>query len=84
MFMIQRLTRTTHSGVVFLASMIEPKAAANSNWFFQKIFGEGEFIAAGQMHIPPKSQKPSKSTKDNTYVRGTLLLFSFREAPASS
>ncbi|KAF8136651.1 Mif2/CENP-C like-domain-containing protein [Boletus edulis] len=54
--------------VAFLAKMIDPKAAANSNWFFQKIFGEGEFIAAGQMHIPPKSQKPSKSTKDNTYV----------------
>ncbi|KAI9571275.1 Mif2/CENP-C like-domain-containing protein [Boletus coccyginus] len=54
--------------VAFLASMIEPNQAANSNWFFQKIFGEGEFIAAGQMHIPPKSQKPSKSTKDNTYV----------------
>jgi centromere protein C len=54
--------------VAFLAQMIDPKAAANSNWFFQKIFGEGEFIAAGQMHIPPKSQKPSKSTKDNTYV----------------
>ncbi|KAF8559843.1 hypothetical protein OG21DRAFT_1503063 [Imleria badia] len=54
--------------VTFLANMIEPKQAANSNWFFQRIFGEGEFIAAGQMHIPPKSQKPSKSTKDNAYV----------------
>ncbi|KAF9227596.1 hypothetical protein BS17DRAFT_764046 [Gyrodon lividus] len=54
--------------VAFLADMIEPKPAANSNWFFQKIFGEGDFIAAGQMHIPPKGQKPSKSTKDNTYV----------------
>ncbi|KIL00092.1 hypothetical protein PAXRUDRAFT_822039 [Paxillus rubicundulus Ve08.2h10] len=54
--------------VAFLAKMIQPKPAANSNWFFQKIFGEGDFIAAGQMHIPPKGQKPSKSTKDNTYV----------------
>lgn len=70
--MIERLTQRAHLGVAFLAKMIEPKQAANSNWFFQKIFGEGEFIAAGQMHIPPKSQKPSKSTKDNTYVRTTF------------
>ena len=77
---IERLTRRTHAGVAFLAQMIDPKAAANSNWFFQKIFGEGEFIAAGQMHIPPKSQKPSKSTKDNTYVRRTLFRFSVRAA----
>ncbi|KAH7889476.1 Mif2/CENP-C like-domain-containing protein [Phlebopus sp. FC_14] len=54
--------------VAFLAKMIDPKPAANSSWFFQKIFGEGNFIAAGQMRIPPKGRKPSKSTKDNTYV----------------
>ncbi|KIJ69215.1 hypothetical protein HYDPIDRAFT_80510 [Hydnomerulius pinastri MD-312] len=54
--------------VTFLAKMIEPKPAANSNWFFQKFFGEGDYIAAGQMRIPPRGSKPSKSTKDNTYV----------------
>jgi len=48
--------------------MVAPKAAANDEWFFQKVFGDGDFIAAGQLIIPPKSQKPSKGTKDNTYV----------------
>lgn len=52
--------------------MVKPVAAANSDWFYHKIFGDGEFIAAGQLVIPPKGMKPSKSTKDNTYVRFTL------------
>lgn len=47
--------------VVQTAKMFEPKSAANSNWFFQKIFGEGDFIAAGEMVIPPEGKKPSKS-----------------------
>lgn len=54
--------------VVQTAKMFEPKSAANSNWFFQKIFGEGDFIAAGEMVIPPEGKKPSKSSKDNAYV----------------
>jgi centromere protein C len=52
--------------------MVTLKAAANDEWFFQKIFSDGDFIAAGQLMIPPKSNKPSKGTKDNTYVRLTL------------
>ncbi|KAL4067832.1 Mif2/CENP-C like-domain-containing protein [Scleroderma yunnanense] len=54
--------------VIQTAKMFEPKSAANSNWFFQKIFGEGDFIAAGEMVIPPEGKKPSKSSKDNAYV----------------
>lgn len=56
-------------GLAFTAKMVTPKPAANSDWFFQKVFGDGEFIAAGQLRIPPKGRKPSKGTKDNTYVR---------------
>jgi len=56
-------------GIAFTANMVQPKAAANNDWFFQKVFGDGEFIAAGQLIIPPKGRKPSKGTKDNTYVR---------------
>lgn len=52
--------------------MFEPKSAANSNWFFQKIFGEGDFIAAGEMVIPPEGKKPSKSSKDNAYVSSAI------------
>lgn len=56
--------------------MVKPRAAANNDWFFQKVFGDGDFIAAGQLIIPPKGRKPSKGTKDNTYVR---LITSFRQ-----
>lgn len=48
------------------------RPAVNNDFFFTKVFGDGEYIAAGQLRIPPKKNKPSKMTKDNTYVR--LLL----------
>lgn len=54
--------------IAFTAKMVSPRAAANNDFFFQKIFGEGDFIAAGQLMIPPGGQKPTKSSKDNTYV----------------
>lgn len=57
------------SGIVYTAKKIDPKPAAGAGWFFQKIFGEGDFIAAGVLRIPPQGRKPSKGTKDNTYVR---------------
>ncbi|TDL24984.1 hypothetical protein BD410DRAFT_813828 [Rickenella mellea] len=54
--------------VVFTKKMVEPKPAANAQFAYQKIFGDGEFIAAGQLVVPPGGKKPSKGTKDNTYV----------------
>jgi hypothetical protein len=56
------------SGIAFTASMVMPQAAVNNDWFFHKVFDDGDFIAAGQLIIPPKGRKPSKGTKDNTYV----------------
>ncbi|PBK93241.1 hypothetical protein ARMGADRAFT_992935 [Armillaria gallica] len=50
------------------ARMVNVQQAANSNWFFEKIFGDGNFMAAGQMLIPPRSRKQSKRSKDNTYI----------------
>jgi hypothetical protein len=55
-------------GIAYTAKMVTPRASANNDWFFQKVFGDGDFIAAGQLMIPPKGLKPSKGTKDNTYV----------------
>ena len=52
--------------------MVNPREAAKGEFLFQKIFGDGDFIAAGQLIIPPGKQKPSKGTKDNTYVRMIL------------
>jgi hypothetical protein len=57
--------------------MVQPKPAENNDRFFQKVFGDGEFIAAGQLVIPPKGRKPSKGTKDNTYVRVGFLCTHF-------
>jgi len=48
--------------------MIQPTVAANSDWSFQKVFGDGDFVAAGQLVIPPGAKKPTKGTKDNTYM----------------
>jgi len=54
--------------IAFTARMFAPRAVANNEWFFQKIFGDGDFIAAGQIVIPPKGRKPRKSSKDNTFI----------------
>jgi hypothetical protein len=53
---------------------VNHRPAANNDFYFTKVFGDGEYIAAGQLLIPPKMNKPSKMTKDNTYVR-LLSLF---------
>ncbi|KAK7038277.1 CENP-C-C domain-containing protein [Favolaschia claudopus] len=55
--------------IAFTARMFEPVAAQNNaGWLFQKIFGDGDFIAAGQILIPPKGRKPGKPSKDNTFI----------------
>ncbi|KAI0306664.1 Mif2/CENP-C like-domain-containing protein [Multifurca ochricompacta] len=48
--------------------LVNHRSAANNDFFFTKVFGDGEYIAAGQLRIPPNKHKPSKMTKDNTYV----------------
>ncbi|GJJ15569.1 hypothetical protein Clacol_009847 [Clathrus columnatus] len=54
--------------VVYPARMVKPSPAPGYNYLFQKIFGDGDFIAAGQLLIPPGAEKPTKPTKDNTYI----------------
>lgn len=54
--------------------MVKPRQAANNSWLFDKIFGDDDFIAAGQLIIPPKGRKPSKAAKDNTYVSCYLII----------
>ncbi|KAF8630435.1 hypothetical protein AX17_005412 [Amanita inopinata Kibby_2008] len=54
--------------IAFTAHMFQPQLAANNEWSYQKIFGDNEFIAAGQLTIPVQGRKPSKSSKDNTYI----------------
>lgn len=44
---------------------------------FQKVFGDASFVAAGMLEIPVGGEKPSKPTKDNTYVRFPFPLSPF-------
>lgn len=54
--------------MAYTAKMITPKAAQANKYSFQKVFGDGNFFAAGQLIIPPGEEKPPKPAKDNTYV----------------
>lgn len=54
--------------LAFPGRLVNHRPAANNDFYFTKVFGDGEYIAAGQLRIPPKMNKPSKMTKDNTYV----------------
>jgi len=54
--------------LAFPDRLVNHRPAANNDFFFTKVFGDGEYIAAGQLRIPPNKNKPSKMTKDNTYV----------------
>ncbi|KAH9966569.1 Mif2/CENP-C like-domain-containing protein [Russula dissimulans] len=54
--------------LAFPGRLVNHRPAVNNDFFFTKVFGDGEYIAAGQLRIPPKKNKPSKMTKDNTYV----------------
>ncbi|KAF9077708.1 Mif2/CENP-C like-domain-containing protein [Rhodocollybia butyracea] len=54
--------------ITCLAKNVKPQPAIGNEWFFQRIFGDDSFIAAGQLIIPVHKRKPSKTTKDNTYI----------------
>ncbi|KAF5358302.1 hypothetical protein D9756_001215 [Leucocoprinus leucothites] len=54
--------------LVWTSKRVSLVKAANSEWFFEKVFGDSDFVAAGQLEIPPDCRKPTKATKDNTYI----------------
>ncbi|KAJ7069471.1 Mif2/CENP-C like-domain-containing protein [Mycena amicta] len=54
--------------IAFTAKMFNPTTAGNNQWQYQRIFGDGDFIAAGQIVIPPNGRKPAKPSKDNTFI----------------
>ncbi|KAG6887569.1 hypothetical protein C0992_011767 [Termitomyces sp. T32_za158] len=55
--------------VACVAKDVPKKMIENNDWKFMKAFGDDDFIAAGILEIPPRKKKPTKQTKDNTYVR---------------
>ena len=48
--------------------MVQPKLATETTWLFDRIFADDEFIAAGQLIIPPGGCRPNKSARDATYA----------------
>lgn len=54
--------------IAFTAGMVVPKLTDKGHFFYQRIFTEERYVAAGHIVIPPKGEKPRKSAKDNTYV----------------
>lgn len=55
-------------GVAFPKTRLDPKPVAGSDFKYQKVFGEDQFIASGVVFIPVGGSKPSKQSKDNSYV----------------
>lgn len=51
------------------ADSIRPRQAFNQSFSYEKLFGVGEFMAAGILVIPVDGDKPTKPSKDNSYVR---------------
>ena len=48
---------------------MDPKPTKNHGYKFQRIFTDGDFMAAGILVIPANESKPLKPARDNTYVR---------------
>jgi len=57
------------------ASKLRPKPVLDSGFKYEKVFGDGKFIASGVVYIPVGKMKPNKPAKDNSYVRTLGLLF---------
>jgi len=48
--------------------MVKPRPAANADLSSDQIFEDGDFIAAGQLVIPPNELKPSTPSEDSIFV----------------
>ncbi|KAE8540611.1 hypothetical protein D1P53_002974 [Cryptococcus gattii VGV] len=72
-------------------ALLDPKLVSGGNFKYQKVFGEGHFMAAGIVYIPVGQMKNTKPSKDNTYVfyviqgavQVTIYRTSFVMAPGS-
>jgi centromere protein C len=67
-------------GIAFPSHLVEYRTMSDNptDFKFQKVFGDASFVAAGMLEIPVGGEKPSKPTKDNTYVRRSLQLLVFQ------
>ena len=60
--------------IVFTTRMSRETPAQRADYSYQKLFSDGEKIAAGQIQLEPGAEKPNKSSKDNSYVRSALRI----------
>lgn len=58
--------------IAFTTRMSRETPAKKADYSYQKIFSEGDNIAAGHIQLEPGAEKPNKSSKDNAYVRRIL------------
>ncbi|OCF36328.1 hypothetical protein I316_02203 [Kwoniella heveanensis BCC8398] len=54
--------------IACIKAQLEPRAVSKGAYQYQKVFGEGQFMAAGVVYIPIGSSKATKPSKDNAYV----------------
>ncbi|KAJ3482845.1 hypothetical protein NLI96_g6699 [Meripilus lineatus] len=54
--------------VAFTTKMANLMPGSKDDFSFQRVFGDGDFVAAGLLVIPPKKSKPTKSTNNSTFV----------------
>ncbi|CDU23899.1 related to inner kinetochore protein MIF2 [Sporisorium scitamineum] len=54
--------------VVRTKASLRPLAAANQEFRFEKLFNCGGLMATGVLELPPGSRKPTKPSKDNSFV----------------
>ena len=59
--------------LAFTTHMAREVPAKKADYSYQKIFSEGDNVAAGQIQLEPGAEKPNKSSKDNSYVRSVLV-----------
>ncbi|WVW82041.1 hypothetical protein I302_104046 [Kwoniella bestiolae CBS 10118] len=58
----------SHRKIACPKSLLVPSNKTNQTFSYQKVFGEGDFMAAGVVVIPVGQSKTTKPSKDNAYV----------------
>lgn len=56
------------TSIVRTKASLRPIAAANQEFRFEKLFNCGGLMATGILELPPGTRKPTKPSKDNSFV----------------
>lgn len=56
------------TSIVRTKSTLKPVAVMGQEFMFEKLFNCGGLMATGVLHLPPGTRKPTKPSKDNTFV----------------